>query len=163
LSPEVEEPDLRPADALRLELAAWDASADVRRDEVADAARLRDRRPAWADVVEKSAGRAPDVRELRALRHQSELQVALVEALDAPALYTPVVARFAERSCAARAAVEQLALPQPEALAEYSRKPQALLVKISPQPAEQKAALEERLLRMLWGPLQLLALQPAAE
>jgi uncharacterized membrane protein YebE (DUF533 family) len=74
------------------------------------------------------------------LRHRSELQVALVAELDAPALCTLVVARFAERSYAARAAA-QLALPR--ALAEHLRKPQARLVKTSPQPVEQMAAPEE--------------------
>jgi hypothetical protein len=64
--------------------------------------------------------------------------------LAAQALCKPVGAQFVERSCAAPAVAEQLALPQPEALAEHPRKPLVLPAKTWPQPEEPLAALEEQ-------------------
>lgn len=64
--------------------------------------------------------------------------------LDAPALCTRVAARFGERSCAAPVVAEQLALPQPEALAEHSLKLLVQLAKISSQSEEPLAAPEEQ-------------------
>jgi len=80
------------------------------------------------------------------LRRQSEHRAvpAAVLKLDAPALCTPVAAQFAERSFAVPVVLEQPALQKPEVPAEHSRKPQALLVKISPQLAELQAVREEQ-------------------
>jgi hypothetical protein len=118
--------------------------AGARRGEAADAARLQGPRPAWADGVEKSAGRERDVPERRALHRQSELQAvpAAVLKLAAPALCTQVAARFGERSCAAPVVAEQLALPQPEALAEHPLMQQVQLVKTLSQPKEPLAAVQ---------------------
>ena len=79
----------------------------------------------------------------RQLEHRAVPAAELELNLAALALCIPVVARFGERSCGARAAAEQLALPPPEPLAEHSRKPPALPVKTSSQPAEPEAALEQ--------------------
>jgi hypothetical protein len=119
LCPEVEELDLHPAAALRLELAAWGALDDARRDAAADAAHRPGLHPAQADDVEKLVALAPDDRERHASRRQSELQVAPAAELqpDARELCTLAAGRFAERSCAVPAVAEQLALPQPEPLA----------------------------------------------
>lgn len=102
---------------------------DARRDEAADAADRRGLHSAQADDVEKLVALAPDDRERHALRRRSELQVAPAAELqpDARELCTPAAGRFAERSCAAPAVAEQLALPQPEPLAERSPKPRAPL------------------------------------
>lgn len=80
------------------------------------------------------------------MRHQSELRAApaAVSKLAAPALCTPVAAQFGERSCAAPVVAEQLASPQPEALAEHLRKPLVWLAKTSWQPEEPSPAPEEQ-------------------
>lgn len=123
---EGEELDQPREDAHPRELAGWDAWAVVRRDEAVDAADLRPA-PAWADVVEKSAGRGRDVLARRALRRRWELQAAPAAELDAPAPYTRVADRFAEQSCAGLARAEVPALPlEPEA--ERSQKLLAALL-----------------------------------
>jgi len=119
--PAVEEPDPPPADVPPPVPAAWDASAAVPQDAMADAADLR---PEPADVVEKLVGQEPDVPEQHASRHQSELPAVPAAEPDALALCKPVADLFVERSSAARVvAAEPLVLRRLEALAERSRKP----------------------------------------
>ena len=108
----MEAPDLLQAGAPPQVLPAWDASAYARRDAAADGAHPQrlPLRPQVA-VVEKSAGRAPDVQGRAALHRQWVLRAALAE-LDEPAPYIPAVARFAERSYAALEIEEQPDAPQ---------------------------------------------------
>jgi len=113
--PEVEEPDLHPADARPPALVAWDASDDVRQDAMADAADLR---PEPADAVGKLVAQEPDVLEPHASRHQSELPAVPAAEPGALVLCTPVADPFAEQSSAALVVAERLALPQQEKLAE---------------------------------------------
>jgi len=87
---------------------------------MADAAHLQDLRPEPADAVEKSVDRAQAAQERHAWRRRSELLAALAAKSKpaAPVPCTPVVDQFAERSCAAPAVAEQLALPQRKARPE---------------------------------------------
>jgi hypothetical protein len=117
--PEVEVPDPRPADALPQATAAWDASASARPDAAADAAGLR---PQPADGAEKWAARVPAVQEQDDSRHQLEPQAAPAAVPAAAEPCTPVVARFAEQSCAVLEAEEPTDVLLWEPMAERSPK-----------------------------------------
>jgi len=140
-------------DARPLVLSAWDASVCVRPDAAADEAHLHLRSLRQREaVVEKLAGRARDAQVPDGKFRRLELQ-AVPEAEaepDAPALCTPAVARFAERSCAAPEEAEQPDALTQEPRAERLPKPPEAHLQREPvrQAAQPRAAPAVRQLAM---------------
>jgi hypothetical protein len=134
---------LRRADARPQAPSAWDAWAAVHRDATADAAH-REVRPPSADGAERSAAQAPDAQVLGAMCRQLELRAAPPAERDVAGPYTRAAARSAERSCAVPGAAEPLDGPQPEPMAERSRKPPVALPELESQAAVSTGASELR-------------------
>ena len=182
LFPEVEAPDLRPADARPPETAAWDALASARLVATVDAVHL-ELRPPSADVAEKWADRARDA-PVSDVNRRSALLAARAAEPPAAELCTPAAARFAGRSCAAaEAQMEQRSdaarqeplpacslksladLPQPEHVPLSAVSPGVPAARpLAPMPPEaQRRAQEQLEPRVVQPPTLPEAPQPASQ